>query len=115
MFSFKFGRLVFRYDVRGNRLEEVKQASPKVLSKKPARLFGKYSPDSTYVAYVKRHDLYVMRVKDSVETRMTTDGERYYSYGRNDRDMGVQDTRAEWFGDSKKMYVIREDMRNVEE
>ncbi len=115
VFSFKFGRLVFRYDVRGNRLEEVKQASPKVLSKKPARLFGKYSPDSTYVAYVKRHDLYVMRVKDSVETRMTTDGERYYSYGRNDRDMGVQDTRAEWFGDSKKMYVIREDMRNVEE
>ena len=115
VFSFKFGRQAFRYDARKNRLEVEKQVLPKVLSKGRTRLFGKYSPDSTYVAYVRQHDLYVRRVEDSVEIRMTTDGECFYSYGKDDRDTSMQETRAEWFGDSRKMYVIREDTREVEE
>lgn len=115
--TFRCARRNFEYDTRKDVLapvEEQVQASP---MKREAALFGKYSPDGAYVAYVKGHDLYVTRVKDSVEVRLTTDGERYFSYGKIDSDTSenVGHTRAEWFGDSKKLYVIREDLRKVGE
>lgn len=117
-FQFILDKLTLRYNSMTNTLSRME--TKKVQNTSPTRrpgLFGKYSPDSTYVAYVRRHDLYLMRVKDSVEFRLTTDGEPYFSYGRNDRDTSdrLQGTRAEWFADSKKMYVIREDLRKVGE
>lgn len=115
--TFRCAQRNFEYDTRKDvlvPLGEQVQASP---VKREATLFGKYSPDGAYVAYVKGHDLYVTRVKDSVEIRLTTDGERYFSYGKIDSDESgdVGHTRAEWFGDSKKLYVIREDLRKVGE
>ena len=107
--EFKYAKRCFEYDVKENVLVQVEEEVHNSPVKRGEVLFGKSSPDGAYVAYVKRHDLYVMRVKDSVETRLTTDGERYFSYGKSDSDTSgnVGTTRAEWFGDSKKMYVIR--------
>ena len=115
--EFKYAKRCFEYDVKENVLVQVEEEVHNSPVKRGEVLFGKSSPDGAYVAYVKRHDLYVMRVKDSVETRLTTDGERYFSYGKSDSDTSgnVGTTRAEWFGDSKKMYVIREDLRKVGE
>lgn len=117
-FQFTFDNLTWRYNPGKNLLTRVSEEKQDY--KQPARRagwFGKYSPDSAYVAYVKRHDLYLMRVKDSVEMRLTTDGELFYSYGKDGRDTSdrLQETRAVWFGDSKKLYVIREDLRLVGE
>ena len=115
--EFRYAGKNFRYDLKKEvlLLDTGKREIPVSVKKKV--MFGKYSPDSAYVAYVKCHDLYVMRVKDSIESRLTFDGERYFSYGSkgDDTTSGSVETRAEWFGDSKKMYVIREDLRKVGE
>ena len=115
--AFNYDQRDFEYDVEKNVLVPQKKKDRVVPVKQKSQLFGKLSPDGAYVAYVKRHDLYVMRVKDFVEIRLTTDGERYFSYGKLDSDTSgnIGYTRAEWFGDSKKMYVIREDLRKVGE
>ena len=54
--------------------------------KKP--LWPTFSSDSTWIAYSKNHNLYLMRNKDkdSIEMQLTTDGERYYSYAANSED-----------------------------
>lgn len=115
--AFNYDQRDFEYNVEKNVLVPLNKKDNVTLAKQRSQLFGKLSPDGTYVAYVKRHDLYVMRVRDSVEIRLTTDGERYFSYGKLDSDTSgnMGHTRAEWFGDSKKMYVIREDLRKVGE
>lgn len=114
--TFAFDNRTFRYDAVKKTCVPVEKNRP-VAATSPRRrsLFGKYSPDSTYVAYARCHNLYIRRVSDSVEFCLTTDGERYFSYGmQNDaQDTGNVATRAVWFGDSKKLYVIREDYRKV--
>jgi len=54
--------------------------------KKPS--WPTYSSDSTWIAYAKNHNLYLMKTKDkdSTEIQLSTDGERYYSYARDSED-----------------------------
>ena len=46
--------------------------------------WASYSPDSTYIAFAKNHNLYLMEVgdDDSVEIQLTSDGVRWFSYQR---------------------------------
>jgi dipeptidyl-peptidase 4 len=81
-----------------------------------------YSPDSTWIAYSKNHNLFLMKAKDkdSVEIQLTTDGERYYSFagfGGSEDTTRNKKMRAnvEWFKNSKKLYVQREDERKVKD
>ena len=77
-----------------------------------------FSPDSAYMVYARQHNLYMRKVndKDSTEIQLTTDGEMYYSYAENNRDTSSKNTRAKirWFKDSKKFFILREDLRKVE-
>lgn len=79
-----------------------------------------YSPDSTFLAYTRDNDLYVMRLADSLETRLTFDGSDlvlngyaswvYYEeiFGRPSR------YRAFWWApDSKKIAFYRFDNSQV--
>ncbi len=85
----------------------------------PKREFwASYSPDSTWIAFAKNHNLYLMKAgdSDSVEYQLTDDGEKYYSYGASDSDTTTTKrvrARAMWFKDSKKLYVKRTDSRKV--
>ncbi len=81
-----------------------------------------YSRDSTWFAYAKNHNLYIMRANDndSVEIQLTTDGERYYSYasGRNSEDTIKNKkvrTNVQWFRNGKKLYIVRQDQRKVKD
>jgi dipeptidyl-peptidase 4 len=79
-----------------------------------------YSTDSTWFAYAKNHNLYLMKAKDkdSVEIQLTTDGERYYSYAKNSEDTTKNKkskANVDWFKNSKKLYVEREDKRKVKD
>ena len=81
-----------------------------------------YSPDSTWIAYAKNHNLYLMKAKDkdSVEIQLTTDGERYYSFagGRGSEDTTKNKklrANVSWFKNEKKIYIIREDERSVKD
>lgn len=78
-----------------------------------------FSPDSAYIVFARRHNLYVMRTgdRDSVEVQLTTDGEPFFSYAYKERDTTGDRVRARagWFDDSKKLYVVRSDNRKVKD
>ncbi len=82
--------------------------------------WASYSPDSTYIAFAKNHNLYLMEVgdDDSVEIQLTSDGVRWFSYQRKHGDTTSDKrmrARTTWFKDSKKLYSNRSDARKVDE
>ncbi|RNC79717.1 MAG: S9 family peptidase [Balneola sp.] len=114
-FTFHVDSIEFIYNLNGNQL--VKGDS---LEKDPDDNWATYSPDSTWMAYAKNHNLFVKKKgdPDSLEIQLTTDGERWYSYQANDGDTTSNKklrSRANWFEDSKKFYVRRQDKRKVDE
>src|SRR5699024_1724466 len=77
-----------------------------------------YSPDSTWIAFAKNHNLYLMQADDpdSTEYQLTEDGERWYSYQADQSDTTSNErlrSRARWFEDSRKLYLKRQDARKV--
>ena len=80
-----------------------------------------YSRDSSYMLFAKRHNLYIVgnaaKGKDTTEVQLTSDGERYYTFNREDE--GELDERmgcsAKWFPTGHKFYAIRDDSRQVED
>ena len=115
--KFQVDTFRFEYNIYTNRLVKIDSARKKedVKPSKPKGLVGTYSPDSTYIVYAKEHDLYMLSVKDSVETRLTTDGEIKYSYARFDTDTTKKkvDARVTWFDNSERFYVRRSDRRKI--
>ena len=107
------------FDYNMDTRELVKRDSVKKKEDKHPNRYATYSPDSAYIVYAKQHNLYLMRTddKDSVEIQLTTDGELFYSYARNDRDTSSRRTwaKARWFKDSKRFYVQRTDNRKVQD
>lgn len=115
LFKFHVDSIEFKYYV--NRDELVKGDSLETEEREP---WATYSPDSTYIAFAREHDLYVMRTDDpdSTEIRLTEDGERWYSFQQSHGDTTTTErlrSRAVWFEDSKKLYVKRQDWREVDE
>lgn len=107
----------FEYNINTKKfvtIDTITKKKPTPPSKKKF-VFGIYSPDSTYVVYAKSHNLYLFRVKDSVETQLTTDGEVNYSYARSDSDTSSKKalSRAVWFENSERFYVRRSDRRKI--
>jgi len=82
--------------------------------------WASYAPDSSYIAFAKNHNLYLMEVgdADSTEIQLTTEGVRYFSY-QGDQGDTTSDKRLRarvgWFKDSKKFYVTRSDSRKVKD
>jgi dipeptidyl aminopeptidase/acylaminoacyl peptidase len=115
LFSFHVDSIEFKYYIDRNEL--VKGDSLEAETREP---WATYSPDSTWIAFARQHDLYVMRADDpdSTEIRLTEDGERWYSFQQNHGDTTSTErlrARVNWFEDSKKLYVKRQDWREVDE
>ena len=80
-----------------------------------------YSADSAYMLYAKHHNLYAVgnsdKGKDTTEIQLTNDGEKYYSFNREEE--GEMEGRfgceARWLKKGHRFYAIREDARKVEE
>ncbi|HBX65138.1 MAG TPA: S9 family peptidase, partial [Balneolaceae bacterium] len=114
-FTFHVDSINFTYNVNGNRL--VKGDS---LSEEKEERWASYSPDSTWIAFAKNHDLFVMRAddEDSTEIQLTVDGEKWFSYQADDSDTTSDErlrARANWFEDSQKLWVKRQDKRLVDD
>ncbi|MBK7133947.1 MAG: DPP IV N-terminal domain-containing protein [Bacteroidales bacterium] len=117
-FTFMVDSIKFFFDFSTQKLT-IKDTIGKE-KKKPR--WASYSPDSIWIAYAKNHNLYLMKAKDkdSVEYQYTTDGERYYSYAGFG---GSEDTtknkkfraNVDWFKNSKKFIVQRDDERKVKD
>lgn len=114
-FTFHVDSIEFKYHIGGSEL--VKGDSLQAEEPEP---WATYSPDSTWIAFARRHDLYLMRAddSDSTEIRLTEDGERWYSFQGNHGDTTSTErlrSRAVWFEDSQKLYVKRQDWRDVDD
>jgi dipeptidyl-peptidase 4 len=115
-FTFSIDSIKFLYDITSQKLV-IKDTTGKE-KRKPT--WPGYSPDSTWIAYAKNHNLFLMKAKDkdSVEIQLTTDGERYYSFAANSEDTArnkKQRAAVRWFKNSKKLYVERSDERKVKD
>lgn len=115
LFTFHVDSINFTYNLDGNEL--VKKDSVKEEKEEDWKTF---SPDSTWIAFAKNHNLYVMRAddEDSTEIQLSDDGERWFSYQRDDGDTTSNkrlDARVNWFEDSEKFWVKRQDKREVDE
>ncbi|MEX2463903.1 MAG: DPP IV N-terminal domain-containing protein, partial [Balneolaceae bacterium] len=115
LFTFHVDSIEFEYHI--DRDELVKGDSLEAEESEP---WATYSPDSTYIAFAREHDLYVMKTDDpdSSEIRLTEDGEKWYSFQQSHGDTTTTErlrSRAVWFEDSKKLYVKRQDWRDVGE
>jgi len=115
LFTFHVDSIQFKYNV--DRRELVKGDS---LEKEEREPWATYSPDSTWIAFARQHDLYIMRSDDpdSTEIRLTEDGERWYSFQADHGDTTSTKrlrSRAQWFEDEQKLYVKRQDWREVDE
>ena len=118
-FTFNFEKRKYRY----NMITEDVTKLDTVINEGFGDSWKKYSPDSTYIVFAQRHNLYVMgnkdKGKDTTIVQLTTDGERYFSYTK-DEDEIAADTFptapiAVWMKDSKKVYALRCDNRHVDE
>jgi dipeptidyl-peptidase 4 len=115
-FTFVVDSTKFLFDINSQKLV-IKDTLWKE-KKKPT--WPTYSSDSTWIAYAKNHNLYLMKTKDkdSVEIQLTTDGERYYSYAQNSEDTTKNKkhkANVDWFKNSKKLFVDRQDERKVKD
>lgn len=115
LFTFQVDSINFEYDVSTRTL--IKQDS---VQKEPDDRWMSYSPDSTWIAFAKNHNLYLMKANDpdSTEYQLTTEGERWYSFQADGGDTtSNKRLRAgvRWFKDSEKLYVRRRDVRKVNE
>lgn len=110
--EFELDSLRYEYDLSAQTLVFKDSVKPK-----GDESWINYSPDSTVIVFVKNHDLFLMKAKDkdSVETRVTFNGELFYSYGESgdttkDKRRPV---RVSWSKDSKKFVADRRDERKV--
>lgn len=115
LFTFHVDSIEFTYNLNGNRL--IKGDSLEADKPEP---WATFSPDSSWIAFARTHNLYVMRAHDpdSIEYQLTEDGEKWFSYQQNDSDTTSNKrlrARVNWFEDSKKLWVKRQDKREVEE
>jgi dipeptidyl-peptidase 4 len=100
--------------------------------------FRNFSPDSTAFAFARDHNLYLVEVSRGDTVQLTTDGERWYSFGARDttqqqqrqddeQDEGEREQRQArsrdprvranvmWSPDSRAFHVVRTDSRHVSE
>lgn len=115
LFEFEVDSINFSYRLSDNLL--VKGDS---VTKDSGDRWKTYSPDSSWIAYAKNHNLYLMRSDDpdSTEYQLTEDGERWYSFQADEEDTTSNKrlrSNARWFEDSEKLYVRRTDERDVKE
>ncbi len=115
-FTFQVDSIKFFYDIN-SRVLTIKDTIGKKEEKKPK--WPVYSNDSTLFAYTMNYNLYIMKKddKDSVGIQLTTDGEKYFSYGSNRNRDTVRNkkgyARVTWFKNSSKLIVERADERKV--
>jgi dipeptidyl-peptidase 4 len=115
LFTFHVDSIGFEYRFESRELV----AGDSIPEEDPMR-WATYSADSTWIAFSRTHNLYLMRGDDpdSTEYQLTTDGEQWYSYQGDDSDTTSTKrlrSRANWFEDEQKLYVRRQDRREVED
>jgi dipeptidyl-peptidase-4 len=101
---------IYRYILTENKLKPKPDSARKWI-------IGNSSPDKQWQLYSRGHNLYLNKVGDSSETKLSNDGEQYYSFCINEFDTSSTQniaSNAYWIADSKYFYVVRQDNRRVQ-
>ncbi|NGM71922.1 S9 family peptidase [Sphingobacterium sp. SGL-16] len=117
-FKFKGSNIIYSFQQKILKQEEVKTSSNKGGYKAPsAEYWKKFNADSTKYIFGKGHQLYLFDVKANKEYKLSCDGEPYFSYNSNntaDNDTTkIVSTSAIWLGDN--VLAWREDKRMIGE
>lgn len=114
-FTFEFERNVYRYNRKSERVVKVDT----VASTGWGASWKVFSPDSNYIMYAQRHNLYVRgnaaKGKDTTAVQLTFDGEEFFSFAKEEADTFPTEPVAVWMKDSRKIYAVRTDERKVKE
>ena len=98
-------------DLRSRRLRQVGSDAPE-----SSLMFAKFSPDSTKVAYVRGHDIYVETVAGGPATKLTSDGSDTTINGTSDwvyeEELGLRDC-FRWSPDSSRIAYWQFDTTGV--
>jgi dipeptidyl-peptidase-4 len=128
----EFERAVYLYNIHTKKLLKEDEKKPH----KPVRpasgwvsvsgdadpYWKKYSSDSLFMVYAQRNNLYFVgnpkKGQDTIPVQLTTDGEEYYTFNREDEGKFnerclANDTR--WIPNTHCFYATREDNRKVGE
>ncbi len=116
-FKFQVDTFRFEYNMDTKKLVKITE-KPKPFTYRKSKYVdwvGVFSPDSSYIVYTKKHNLFLLSVKDSAEVQLSTDGEVKYSFAVNDTDTTSRKAGARivWFSNSKGFYVQRTDRREL--
>jgi dipeptidyl-peptidase 4 len=117
-FTFQVDSVKYLYDMTTMKLtmkDTVKREAPRRRGS-----WASYSPDSTWITFGRKHNLYLMKAKDkdSVEYQLTTDGVENYSWASgsgSDTSNRRVPARVSWFKKSDKFYFVRRDSRKVKD
>ena len=112
--SFQVDNCPFKYNIYTHQfvpiVPEKKKSGGKIGGVKKY-VTGTYSPDSAYIVYVMKHNLYLFSMADSSETQLTRDGVKDYSFAKSGNGEGKTTARVNWFPDSRSFVVERTDQR----
>ncbi len=122
--NFEVDSFKFEYELKTKKLFITDTIDKKEEEKKKEKDSWKgYNKDSTWIVFARQYNLFIMKADDpdSIEYQLTTDGEKYYSWGGRYRDSVEEDTTkrqrasVRWFEDNTKFYVTRSDSRKVKD
>lgn len=123
-FNFEVDSFKFEYNMKTKAITIVDTIDSKAKAKERKENAWKgYNKDSTWIVFAKEYNLYLMKADDpdSTEYQLTTDGEKYYSWGGRNRDeddttkVKRERARVSWLENNETFYVSRKDSRKVED
>jgi len=99
-----------RYQKKEKKIQ--KEEAPRMAYSKWS---GTYSPNGKYVVYAKNNNLYFFSEGDRKEVKLTSDGEKGYSFAKNETPDTAREVGANvfWWKDSRYFLVQRTDNRKV--
>lgn len=112
-----FDRGFYTYNIR---TKELKKLDEKASYKTADPYWMKYSPDSLYMLYASKDNLYYVgnpkQGQDTIPVQLTTDGGPNYTFNREEE--GKDEGRfgaesAHWIPGTHRFYAVREDNRKV--
>lgn len=112
-----FDRDIYTYNTRTKELKKLDE-KPSYNTSDP--YWMKYSPDSLYMIYAQKDNLYFVgnpkKGQDTIPVQLTTDGTPNYTFNREDEGKlndrcGAESTH--WIPGTHRFYVVREDNRKV--
>ena len=112
-----FDRGLYTYNIH---TKELRQLDEKPTYKTGDPYWMKYSPDSLYMLYASKDNLYFVgnpkKGQDTIPVQLTTDGGPDYTFNREDE--GKMEGRfgaesAHWLPGTHRFYAVREDNRKV--